>query len=147
MAGDELLRLDDAFLRLRRLWSASRQRIIHTDGRYVEMSTLLVIEACARGAARDLPVSVTDVAGFADVVPSTASRLVDRAVTAGFVRRTRPATGKARSALELTPAGKSQHEVSLAARLRWLEHQLDGWPRGAIDDLATLLTHFADNLD
>ena len=34
-------------------------------------------------------VSVAYVAGFADVAPSIASRLVDRAVTAGFVQRTR----------------------------------------------------------
>jgi DNA-binding MarR family transcriptional regulator len=147
MTTDGVVHLDDAFLRLRRLWSASRQRIIVADGRYVEMSTLLVVEACARGADRDLPVSVADVAVFADVAPSTASRLVDRAVTAGFVQRTLPTTGRRRPALTLTAAGVSLHQESLAARLRWLRHQLDGWPQGAVDDLAYLLTRFADTLD
>lgn len=147
MAVDAVVRLDETFLRLRRLWSASRQRIIQSDGRYVEMSTLLVVEACARGAAREQPVSVSDVAAFADVAPSTASRLVDRAVAAGFVQRALPPTGSRRSALNLTASGTSLHQVSLAARLRWLEHQLDGWPPGAVDDLAYLLTQFADTLD
>ena len=147
MAVDGVIELDDAFLRLRRLWSASRQRIIQTDGRYVEMSTLLVVEACARGATQHQPVSVADVAVFADVAPSTASRLVDRAVTAGFVHRTRPSAGSRPSALELTAAGVSLHQISLAARLQWLQRQLDGWPAGAVADLAYLLTQFADTLD
>ena len=147
MVVDGMVRLDDAFLRLRRLWSASRQRIIQADGGYVEMSTLLVVEACARAAQRQQLASVAGVAVFADVVPSTASRLVDRAVTAGYVQRVSPPTGQRRSALELTADGQSLHQVSLAARLRWLEHQLDGWPSGAIDDLAYLLTRFADTLD
>ena len=147
MAVDGVIELDDAFLRLRRLWSASRQRIIQTDGRYVEMSTLLVVEACARGAAHHQPVSVADVAVFADVAPSTASRLVDRAVTAGFVHRTRPSAGSRPLALKLTAAGVSLHQISLAARLQWLKRQLDGWPAGAVADLAYLLTQFADTLD
>ena len=118
VAGEGVVRLDDAFLRLRRLWSASRQRIIKADGGYVEMSTLLVVEACARAAQQQQLASVAGVAVFADVVPSTASRLVDRAVTAGYVQRVLPPTGERRSALQLTAAGESLHQVSLAARLR-----------------------------
>ena len=147
MAADGVVRLDDAFLRLRRLWSASRQRIVHTDGGYVEMSTLLVVEACAQAAQGDRLASVAGVAVFADVVPSTASRLVDRAVTAGYVQRVLPPDRERRSVLQLTAAGESLHQMSLAARLRWLQQQLDGWPPGAVDDLAYLLTRFADTLD
>jgi len=145
MPGDALASLDDAFLRLRRLWSTSRQRIIQADGSYVELSTLLVVEACARGATDG--VAVWDVADFADVAHSTASRLVQRAVDAGFVQRGLPPFGGRRSVLYLTRAGKSLHGVSLAARVRWLDRQLDGWPTGAVDDLAHLLHTFADTLD
>lgn len=111
------------------------------------MSTLLVVEACARGAADEVAVSVSDVAAFADVAQSTASRLVQRAVDAGFVQRVLPPVNHRRTALHLTPAGRSLHEVSLAARLQWLDRHLDGWPPAAVDDLAHLLHTFAETLD
>ena len=61
-----LAAVDDALLRLRRLWSASRSRLVDDGGAAVEMSSLLVVEACARGAAAGAEVSVGDVARFAD---------------------------------------------------------------------------------
>ena len=46
--SDGLDAIDDAFLRLRRLWTASRHRILDDGGAPVELSSLLVIEACVR---------------------------------------------------------------------------------------------------
>ena len=102
--------LDDALIRMRRLWSASRTRFVEDGATAVEMSSLLVVEACARGAAEHREVSIGDVAHLADVTASTASRLVDRAESAGLLTRTPSTLSARRTALHLTPAGTALRE-------------------------------------
>src|SRR3712207_6872186 len=46
--SDDLPLLDEALVRLRRLWTASRAHVVDELGRRVEMSSVLVVEACAR---------------------------------------------------------------------------------------------------
>ena len=87
-ASVDLQLLDEALVRLRRLWTASRASVVDELGRRVEMSSVLVVEACARAGSHATEVTVGDVAAFLDVEPSTASRMVDRAEAAGLVRRT-----------------------------------------------------------
>lgn len=136
--------LDDALLRLRRLWSASRHLL---DGdAAVESSSLLVVEACARGASARREVSVGDVAQLADVAPSTASRLVDRAETAGLVRRTPSRSDARRTALQLTVAGAALQARAVAARTVWLTDQLRDWQPEDVERLGLLLSRFADGL-
>ncbi len=127
--SDPLHEIDDALVRLRRLWSSAP--------RGVEMSSVLVVEACARAGG---PVSVGEVARFADVEHSTASRLVDRAVRAGYVDR---AEGGRRAALELTAAGRDLRERAVARRTAWLTTVLDGWTAADVTGLAALLGRFA----
>jgi DNA-binding MarR family transcriptional regulator len=147
MTRPELDVLDDALLRLRRLWSPSRQRLIDDEGVAVEMSSLLVVEACARGAAAGLEVSVADVASLADVAPSTASRLVDRAACAGLVGRGTSRVDPRRTALSLTQRGISLQARAYTARATWLVGQLHDWPARDVDQLAQLLDRFANTLD
>ncbi len=139
--------LDDALIRLRRLWSASRTRFVEDGATPVEMSSLLVVEACARGAAEGREVAVGDVARLADVTASTASRLVDRAEAAGLLRRAPSAVSARRTALELTPAGSALRERAVAARLSWLAGQLEDWDPADVALLGGLLARFADGLD
>jgi len=139
--------LDDALLRLRRLWSPSRQRLVDDDGVPVEMSSLLVVEACARGAEAGREVSVAEVASLADVAPSTASRLVDRAVSAALVERGTSRLDPRRAALSLTERGADLQARAHAARTGWLAGQLVGWSTRDVDDLARLLARFAITLD
>jgi len=138
--------LDDALVRLRRLWSGPRQVIDH-EGHPVEMSSVLVVEACARGAVRGRGVSVGDVAQFADVAPSTASRLVDRAVRAHLLQRRLSQLDARRSALELTPGGRALQARALQARLGWLGTVVDGWTPQDLTTLVELLGRFADSID
>ncbi len=138
--------VDDALLRLRRLWSASRSHLVDDAGARVELSSLLVVEACARRAARGAETSVGDVARLADVEPSTASRLVDRAQQAGLVARRPSAASARRTALELTEAGAALRERAVRARLRWLAGRLDGWSEADVAAFGALLTRFADGL-
>ena len=138
--------LDDALLRLRRLWSPSRQRLVDDDGLAVEMSSVLVVEACARGAAAGREVSVVDVASLADVAPSTASRLVDRAASAGLVVRGTSTVDPRRTALSLTGRGAGLQARAYTARTTWLAGQLHDWPGRDVEHLARLLARFADGL-
>src|SRR5215204_1297682 len=82
LGGRDLARVDQALLRLRRMWDAPRG-IAH-EGGVVEGSTLLVCLAVADTAGA---VGVAEVADALGVAPSTASRLVARAAEAGMVTR------------------------------------------------------------
>lgn len=144
---EALYRVDDAFLRLRRLWSATRQNIVLREGRPVDMSGLLVVEGCWRGEERGVPVTVHDIAGFLDVAPSTASRLVDRASATGLVEKGRLPGSRTRVGLRLTTKGRDLRARAFAARLAWLQRQFEGWEPGDVAALGVLLLRFADRLE
>jgi DNA-binding MarR family transcriptional regulator len=136
-------RIDDALVRLRRIWSAQPGKVVLDGARPVEMSGVLVVEACGRGAEAGREVSVGDVATFADVEHSTASRLVDRAVRGGLVERARSARDPRRTALTLTGAGRELRDEAVRFRVRWLHRMLDGWDTGDVDAFAGYLDRFA----
>ena len=138
--------IDDAFLRLRRLWSASRHRIEDDGITRVELASLLVVEACARKVAARAEANVSDVAFLADVTSSTATRLVDTAVRAGLLQRERSAYSGRRTALVLTPAGQQLRTRAVDARRAWLSGQLDGWSAAEVEQFGQLLQRFADGL-
>ena len=141
---DDLAALDEALVRLRRLWAASRNAVVDDLGQRVEMSSVLVVEACARGATAGAETSVGDVAAFLDVEPSTASRLVDRAARAGLLRRTPAASAARRSALVLTDDGRALRTRATAARLGWLRGVVHDWSDADLHALAAALGRFAD---
>jgi len=138
--------IDDALLRLRRLWAASRHRVMHDGVTRVELSSLLVVEACARCAARGEEANVSDVAALADVTPSTASRLVDTGERAGLLSRSPSERSARQTALELTAAGAGLRERALTARRAWLAEQLAGWSREDVHRFGSLLQRFADGV-
>ncbi|MEO5832315.1 MAG: MarR family winged helix-turn-helix transcriptional regulator [Nakamurella sp.] len=138
--------MDDALLRLRRLWAASRHQIVHDGVSAVELSSLLVVEACARRADDDAEANVSDVAALADVTPSTASRLVDAAEQAGLLSRRPSRHSGRRTALDLTPAGAALRTRAVAARTGWLTEQLTGWAPSDVQRFGVLLQRFADQI-
>lgn len=144
MSGLEAI--DDAFLRLRRLWSVSRHRVEDDGITRVELASLLVVEACARKAAAGAEANVSDVAYLADVTPSTASRLVDTAQRAGLLQRQQSVHSRRRTALVLTPAGEALRDRALNARRSWLADQLNGWSPAEVEQLGQLLQRFADGM-
>ena len=133
--------VDDALLRLRRPWSPDRNRVVDDAGTPVEMSSLLVVEACARTGGAE--VTIGDVAQFADVTHSTASRLVDRAERAGLVRRVPSARNARRTAVTLTRQGAGLRARALHARTAWLDRTLRDWTDADVGDLGRLLLRFA----
>lgn len=139
LGGRDLARVDQALLRLRRMWDAPRG-IAH-EGGVVEGSTLLVCLAVADTAGA---VGVAEVADALGVAPSTASRLVARAAEAGMVTREVSTTDPRRAALELTATGTRLVEASRRYRAARLARLLVDWPPMDVAALADLLTRFAD---
>ncbi|GGC17516.1 MarR family winged helix-turn-helix transcriptional regulator [Cellulomonas carbonis] len=143
--------LDRALLDLRRFWTAPERIPDGAGGTAggaalpdVELSTLLVVEVVRSRASSDhgdgpgavvRDVGVRDVAEGLDVTPSTASRLVDRAVRAGVVAKEPGATDRRSTNLTLTPDGQRLAERARSFRAERLAGLLDGWPA---DDAATL---------
>lgn len=86
---------------------------------------------------------MSDVARFADVEHSTASRLVDRAARNGLVARTPSAHDSRRTAVFLTPASRALRERAVEFRTTWLTGILDGWDAHEVRTFAALLDRFA----
>src|SRR5664279_2544891 len=91
---DSYAMVDDALIQLRRLWNGSTTGAAHGAAIAdhvppVEMSTVLVVDAIHRLQITqpEAEVTVAAVARRLDVAGSTASRLVDRAVTTSMVTR------------------------------------------------------------
>ena len=141
--SQDLHAVDAALLRLRRVWAVP-PRVVEHLGRQVELSSVLVVEGCGRHAEAGREPTVGGVAEFADVAPSTASRLVDRAVSAGFVERGPSVQDARRTVLRLTPSGQALRSDAAAFRLHWLRRTLHDWPGEDTAELAALLTRFAD---
>lgn len=144
--GSAVDAIDDAFLRLRRLWSASRHRVEDDGTIRIELSSLLVVEACARKVEARAEANVSDVAFLADVTSSTATRLVDTAERAGLLRRQRSAYSGRRTALVLTPDGQALRARAVEARRSWLNAQLANWSAAEVEQFGELLQRFADGL-
>lgn len=147
-AASDLAALDAALLRLRRLWttpSVKGQLSARLEAE-VEMSTVLVVEAVQRVSAEG-EVSVSDVASRLAVEASTASRLVERAVAAGMVRR-RPSSSDARRvSLVLTADGEGLAARAVAFRTGFLRSVLDEWSAADRRQLAALFSRFADAVE
>ena len=142
----ELDQLDTALIRLRRLWVSGAQRAAFRRAVRVpvDMSVVLVADAVARGPEGE--VTVGTAAERLDVEPSTASRLVDRAVAAGCVSREADAGDSRRTTLSLTPEGRELAAAAEAFRHAYLERLLGSWPAEDRAAFARLLARFADEV-
>ena len=140
------LLVDDALIRLRRLWSGTAPRAASADhATPVELSTVLVVDAIHRLQAGQPEAEVT-VAGIArrlDVAASTASRIVDRAVTASMVTRGTSAVDPRRVALSLTPKGQELVIEAGSFRRSYVAQVLAGWTAAEVETFAGLLDRFA----
>lgn len=141
--------LDAALLALRRFWTAPE---VVSDagaapaparGPHVEVSTLLVAEALRTACVAGQEVTVADVAVALDVAPSTASRLVDRAIAAGVVDKAPSDANRRKVRLGLTPDGAALAERARAFRAARLAALLADWLPEDRAQLARLLERFA----
>lgn len=145
MSGEDLERLDAALLALRRFADAPARRggatLAHGSER-VEVSTVLVVGVVARrDTGKDCGIGT--VAEELRVAHSTASRLIDRAVRAGMVQRTRSSIDPRRTILALSAAGKQLQSDALAFRTGRLEELMADWTVDEVTTFTRLLERFA----
>jgi DNA-binding MarR family transcriptional regulator len=141
---EDLARIDRALIGLRHLWSGP-PRLDDPALGPVEMSTVWIVNALAHPGRRPLneQMSIRDLATALDVAHSTASRLVDRAVTTGAVTRG-PAARDARLAVvTLTERGQVLARTAGEFRTTYLAHVTHTWTDLERATFADLLTRFA----
>ncbi|MEV8632583.1 MarR family winged helix-turn-helix transcriptional regulator [Streptosporangium sp. NPDC051023] len=137
--------IDVALFRLRRIWARPlRTRKAADPQRSVQMSNVMVVHAVHK-LSLDVPeVTVGAVAEQLDVDPSTASRLVNDAIGAGFVEREESEVDARRARLRLSPRGRRVLEVVVASRRTYVDGLIADWDEADRETFARLLTRFAE---
>ena len=147
MESEELEALDAAMMRLRRVWApppvSLHSAVPDREHSTVELSTVLVVETCARAADAGREATVADVAAFAGVAPSTGSRFVRRAAEAGMVERAAAPGDARRAAVRLTDEGRALHARAREFRMQRLASVVEDWAPDEISVFVGLLSRFA----
>ncbi len=147
-ADPSLAALDDALISLRRpmLKPGHRQALFARIGAAVEAATVRTLHVVQAGLEGSRP-SVADVAEALSIDPSTASRLVQQTVAAGYVSRIPDANDKRRSTLALTDDGREILRRSHEVRREWLRDVTRDWSDDEVLLLAQLLHRLRDDID
>ncbi|GII91695.1 MarR family winged helix-turn-helix transcriptional regulator [Sinosporangium siamense] len=137
--------IDVALFRLRRIWARPlRTRKLGDSARPVQLSNVMVVRAVRELGAEIPEVTVGAVAEHLDVDPSTASRLVNDAVCAGFVERRESPTDARRAWLAPSDMGLRVLSAVTRHRRAHLDTLLADWPVSDREQFARLLTRFAE---
>lgn len=144
---EQLDALDEALVGVRRLMQRPgyQRQFLAALGEPVDLGTLRAVRAVGR-LADDVP-GVGDVAELLMVDASTASRVLDRAVGAGYVAREPAPHDRRRTQLRLTDAGVALLAKADAARRELLSTVTDDWDPGDLETLASLLDRLRHDLD
>lgn len=142
-----LTALDDALFDVQRLVRRPgyRRALLERLGNRVELSTVRVLRAVER-AGTTTP-CVGDVAERMLIDPSTASRLVDQQVAAGYLTRERHPEDGRRSQLVLTDTGTALLAKVTEARRDLLAEITSDWNLGDLEALSDLLARLGDAFD
>jgi DNA-binding MarR family transcriptional regulator len=147
-ADGALLELLDALGELRRFWERPdrKRRFLAELGEPVELATLRTLAAVERSeAVTDGEPGVGDVAEQLAVDASTASRLAEQAVRAGYLTRAPGRADRRRTHLQLTDSGRALTTRATLIRRRWLDRITAGWSDTDVEALGTLLRRFLDD--
>lgn len=141
----ELDALDEALLEIRRLVRRPgyRRRFLDSLHTPTDTGTVRVLRAVER--AGDPGPCVGDVAERLDVDPSTASRMIDQQVTAGYLARTRSAEDRRRTTLGLTDAGRDLLAEITEVRRDLLAEVTRDWDRDEVTTLVRLLDRLRES--
>ncbi|MEM9350596.1 MAG: MarR family winged helix-turn-helix transcriptional regulator [Pseudomonadota bacterium] len=145
--SDRFAELDRGLMRLRRMWlqQGRRGRLIDEIGSPIAMSVLRTIFAI--DALNSTKTSVSDVAAELEVDASTASRLVESAVSNGYAERTPNAVDRRKSVLKLTTKGRNMLVSARAGREHLLAEVTANWDSDDIETLAALLNRIHDDFE
>lgn len=133
--ASDLDALDEALVDVRRLLQRPgyRRRLLAGLPEHVELATVRLLRAVQRS---DGPPAIGEVAEVLMVDPSTASRIVDRAVASGHLERQACADDGRRTRLRLTADGAALLDRATARRRELLAEVTTAWPQ---EDLARLV--------
>jgi DNA-binding MarR family transcriptional regulator len=145
MSDDPLRHLMDALSDLRRFWERPdrKRRFLAELAEPVELGVLRTLNAVGRHSEQDMGVGT--VADLLAVDQSTASRLVEQAVRAGYLTRDPGSEDRRRTRLTLTESGVALLAKTTDIRRRWLDDITQAWTRDEVEDLAALLRRFLDD--
>jgi DNA-binding MarR family transcriptional regulator len=142
---DHLDALDDALVAVRRVLQRPgyRRRIAAGTGA-VELGTLRLLRAVQRlpGAP-----SIGDVAELLIIDPSTASRVVDRALAVGLLDKRACVDDKRRARLHLTDQGRAVLDAATRQRRAVLAEVTADWDAQDLGRLVGLLDELLDGFD
>ena len=138
--------LDDVLMGLRSAQQRPgyRRRLLEGLGHDVELATLRLLRAVQRDGGNP---TIGKVAETLVIDPSTASRVVDRAVTAGFLERRPCANDRRRSRLQLTAAGETVLSGVNRRRRAVLAEVTRSWSQDDVHHLVSLLQLLVSELD
>jgi DNA-binding MarR family transcriptional regulator len=142
----QLNRLDVSLSRLRRLWESPglKRWFGERMGTRVDLSTIRVLRAVELTGG---DCGVGDVASYLGVDASTASRLVDQTVSAGYLIRGTSPADRRRSVLAVTVEGVRVLARALEIREALLTELTTDWPAADVEQLAALLERLADRVN
>lgn len=140
--------VDQALFRLYRLWARRplRKRLNMHVGAPVDLSQVRVVGAVGTGQELGQEVTVGMVAEQLEIDPSTASRLVNEAINAGYLSRAASSVDARRARLELTDAGRELREAARRFRIDYIDRVMGDWSQEEREELARLLAKFAESV-
>lgn len=138
--------LDDALVGIRRVLQRPgyRSRLLRALSADLPLATLRLLRAVQRGGAAP---SIGEVADVLGVDPSTASRVVERAVVSEYLRRTTCTQDRRRTRLVLTSTGAHLLDEVTARRRELLAEITASWDAADIGELLILLQRLLDGFD
>jgi DNA-binding MarR family transcriptional regulator len=138
--------LDDALVALRRvqLRPGYRARLLEGLPGRVELATLRLLRTVQR---HDGAPSIGEVAEVLIIDPSTASRVVDRAVGSGLLERRACTDDRRRARLHLTPTGSELLDRATDRRRELLAEVTTDWSEDELDLLVRQLHALIEGFD
>ena len=145
VTSDTLDALDDALGGVRRLWErpTAKRWFLQQLRAPVELATVRTLRAIE---SSPMTPSIGDIAEALAVDPSTASRLVDRALALGYATR-QEGTDRRRSRIHLTSSGRRLLVRATIVRRRWLAEATADWELEDIRRLTQLLDELSRNVE
>lgn len=139
-------RLDDTIVALRRVLQRPgyRRALLQDTERPLELATLRLLRVVQRAPAAP---SIGEVAEVLGVDPSTASRLVERAVDGGLLARRACDQDRRRTRLTLTDDGEDILHTVSERRLALLAEATEGWSAHDVAALLALLEQLLAGFD
>lgn len=146
---DDLDRLDEALVAVRRiLQRPDYRRHIVSDLGSVELATLRLLRAVQRAtSAEGRGPSIGAVAELLVIDPSTASRVVDRALDGGLLDKQACDQDRRRSRLALTAGGQALLDAATARRQELLAAVTSSWSATERMQLVGLLERLLDGFE